>query len=98
VGTLLAFVLVSAGVLVMRRTHPHLNRPFKTPLVPLVPVLSILFSSILIISLSYWTQLRLIVWLVIGLAIYFSYGRKHSKVQVSLRSAAAPERAPTMAD
>lgn len=98
VGTLLAFVLVSAGVLVMRRTHPDLHRPFKTPLVPLVPILSILLSGILIVSLSYWTQLRLIVWLVIGLLIYFGYGRRHSKVQALNSSAPAPERAPSMAD
>ncbi len=97
VGTLLAFVLVSAGVWVMRRTHPDLKRSFKTPLVPLVPILSILFSGTLIISLSYWTQLRLIVWLVIGLVIYFSYGRKHSKVQ-ALNGAAPTKPAPTMAD
>ncbi len=82
VGTLLAFVLVSLGVWVMRRTHPELKRPFKTPLVPLVPILSIIFCSVLIVSLSGWTLLRLIVWLIIGLAIYFSYGRKHSKVQI----------------
>ena len=81
VGTLLAFVLVSAGVWVMRRTHPELNRPFKTPLVPLVPILAIGFSSLLIVSLSYWTQLRLLVWLVIGLVIYFTYSVKHSKVR-----------------
>jgi len=82
VGTLLAFVLVSLGVWVMRRTHPELKRPFKTPLVPLVPILSILFCSVLIVSLSGWTLLRLVVWLIIGLAIYFGYGRKHSKVQI----------------
>jgi APA family basic amino acid/polyamine antiporter len=81
VGTLLAFVLVSAGVWVMRRTHPELIRPFKTPMVPLVPILSILFSGALIIFLSPATQIRLVVWLIIGLAIYFGYGRKHSKVQ-----------------
>lgn len=98
VGTLLAFILVSAGVLVMRRTHPNLNRPFKTPLVPLVPILSIIFSGILIVSLSYWTQLRLVVWLVIGLVIYFTYGRKHSKVQIAKRAAPAPVREPSMAD
>ncbi|MGA7967680.1 MAG: amino acid permease [Terriglobales bacterium] len=86
VGTLLAFVLVSAGVWVMRRTHPHLDRPFRTPMVPLVPILSILFSGVLIVSLSYWTQLRLVVWLVIGLLIYFTYGKKHSKVQAALAS------------
>jgi basic amino acid/polyamine antiporter, APA family len=81
VGTLLAFVLVSAGVLVMRKTHPDLNRPFRTPLVPLVPILAILLSLLLIIGLSPMTQLRLVVWLVIGLFIYFTYGRKHSKVR-----------------
>jgi APA family basic amino acid/polyamine antiporter len=81
VGTLLAFVLVSAGVWVMRRSHPDLNRPFKTPMVPLVPILSILFSGFLIISLSYWTQLRLVVWLVIGLLIYFSYSVKNSRIR-----------------
>lgn len=89
VGTLLAFVLVSLGVWVMRRTHPELKRPFKTPLVPLVPILSILFCSVLIVSLSGWTLLRLIVWLIIGLAIYFGYGRKHSKVQI-MNAAKAP--------
>jgi APA family basic amino acid/polyamine antiporter len=99
VGTLLAFVLVSAGVWVMRRTHPHVDRPFKTPMVPVIPILSILASGILIVSLSYWTQLRLLGWLIIGLVIYFTYGRKHSKVQ-RLRVASAPEPKPepTMAD
>jgi basic amino acid/polyamine antiporter, APA family len=99
VGTLLAFMLVSAGVWVMRRTHPEAPRPFKTPLVPLIPILSILASGTLIVSLSYWTQLRLIVWLIIGLVIYFTYGRKHSKVQ-ALNAAAAPQPKPepTMAD
>jgi basic amino acid/polyamine antiporter, APA family len=99
VGTLLAFVLVSAGVWVMRRTHPHVARPFKTPMVPVIPILSIVASGILIVSLSYWTQLRLLGWLIIGLVIYFTYGRKHSKVQ-QLRVASAPEPKPepTMAD
>ena len=97
VGTLLAFVLVSAGVWVMRRTHPELKRPFKTPMVPLVPILSILFSGALIVFLSPATQVRLVVWLIIGLAIYFSYGRKHSKVQ-ALLAAPQPKSTPTMAD
>jgi APA family basic amino acid/polyamine antiporter len=81
VGTLLAFMLVSIGVWVMRRTHPDLPRPFKTPMVPLVPILSVLFSGLLIVSLSYLTQLRLLVWLVIGFVIYFTYSVKHSKVR-----------------
>jgi APA family basic amino acid/polyamine antiporter len=85
IGTLLAFVLVSAGVWVMRRTHPDVPRPFKTPWVPLVPILSILFSGTLIVTLSLATQLRLVVWLLVGFIIYFGYGRKHSKVQLALR-------------
>jgi APA family basic amino acid/polyamine antiporter len=98
VGTLLAFVLVSAGVWVMRRSHPHVNRPFKTPMVPLVPILSILFSSVLIISLSGWTLLRLVVWLAIGLVIYFTYSRKHSKVQLASQASLNVKPTPSMAD
>jgi basic amino acid/polyamine antiporter, APA family len=99
IGTLLAFVLVSAGVWVLRRTHPDLNRPFRTPWVPVVPILAILFSGSLIVTLPAATQIRLIVWLLIGLVIYFSYGRKHSKVQM-MKNAGAPEPkpAPSMAD
>ena len=81
VGTLLAFMLVSAGVWVLRRTHPELSRPFKTPMVPLVPILAILFSGALIVGLSPMTKIRLVVWLVIGLVIYFSYGRRRSVLQ-----------------
>jgi basic amino acid/polyamine antiporter, APA family len=99
VGTLLAFVLVSAGVWVMRRTHPELTRPFKCPLVPLVPILSIFSSGTLIVALSPATQARLVIWLVIGLVIYFTYGRKHSKVQRGIESPVAePKGAPSMAD
>jgi len=87
VGTLLAFALVSAGVLVMRKTHPELNRPFKTPFVPVIPILSIIFSAGVIVSLAPATQIRLVVWLLLGLLIYFNYGRKHSKVQFSLMNA-----------
>lgn len=81
VGTLLAFVLVSAGIMVMRRTHPNAVRPFKTPFVPVVPILAILFCTGLILGLAPATLIRLVVWLVIGLVIYFTYGIKHSKVQ-----------------
>src|SRR5262249_11631327 len=83
VGTLLGFVLVSAGVLVMRRTHPQLKRAFKTPFVPVIPILSIICSAGLIFSLASMTWFRLIAWLLIGLLIYFNYGRKHSKVHIS---------------
>lgn len=85
VGTLLAFMLVSAGVWVMRRTHPELQRPFRTPMVPLVPILAILFSGLLIVSLSYLTQIRLLVWLIIGLVIYFTYSKKHSRVRMAMK-------------
>ena len=98
IGTLLAFVLVSAGVWVMRRTHPELNRPFRTPLVPLVPILAIVFSGTLIVTLSPATQLRLVVWLLIGFIIYFSYGRKHSKVQKTITAQAPAAPARSMAD
>ena len=98
VGTLLAFVLVSAGVWVMRRTHPDTPRPFRTPWVPLVPILAILFSGALIVTLPTATQIRLVVWLIIGLAIYFGYGRKHSKVQQAIANGAPKAPAGSMAD
>jgi APA family basic amino acid/polyamine antiporter len=78
IGTLFAFVLVCAGIMVMRRTHPGLNRPFRTPLVPLVPVLGICANLFLMLGLGWENWLRLLVWLAIGLAIYFGYSRKHS--------------------
>lgn len=85
VGTLLAFVLVSAGVWVMRKTHPELPRPFKTPLVPLVPILSIVFCGALMYGLSPATKWRLVIWLVIGLVIYFTYSVKHSKIRNAVK-------------
>jgi APA family basic amino acid/polyamine antiporter len=77
-GTLFAFVIVCAAVLIMRRTHPEAERPFRVPFVPLVPILGILSCLLLMFSLPSENWLRLIVWLAIGLIIYFSYGRKHS--------------------
>jgi len=81
IGTLLAFVIVCAGVWVLRVRRPDLHRPFKTPLVPLVPILGIIISFALMASLPLDTWIRLFVWLVIGMAIYFGYGRHHSRVQ-----------------
>ena len=81
IGTLLAFVIVCAGVWVLRVRRPDLARPFKTPWVPTVPILGILVSVALMAALPGQTWLRLIIWLIVGIVIYFSYGQKHSRVQ-----------------
>ena len=81
IGTLFAFVLVCAGVLVLRRTKPHLKRPFRTPLVPIVPILGMLCCLGLMSGLGLHTWERLIIWLVIGLVIYFFYGIRHSRLR-----------------
>jgi APA family basic amino acid/polyamine antiporter len=80
IGTLLAFVIVCAGILVLRRTRPDLPRPFRTPFVPIVPILGIITCGALMYSLPEDTWLRLIIWMAIGIVIYFFYGRKHSNV------------------
>jgi APA family basic amino acid/polyamine antiporter len=81
IGTLLAFVIVCGGVLVLRYKRPELHRPFKTPLFPLVPILGMLSSLGLMYFLPGDTWIRLIVWMGIGIAIYFLYGKKHSVLQ-----------------
>jgi APA family basic amino acid/polyamine antiporter len=81
IGTLLAFAIVSAGVWVLRRRNPDLPRPFRTPAVPVVSTLGVLFSLWWMYNLPWETWLRLVIWLIIGLSIYFSYSRKHSRVQ-----------------
>ncbi|WP_246102399.1 amino acid permease [Methylobacterium terricola] len=80
IGTLLAFIIVCAGVVIMRRTHPNEPRGYRTPLVPFVPAAGILVCLAMMLSLDGETWLRLVVWLAIGLAIYFGYGRRHSRV------------------
>jgi APA family basic amino acid/polyamine antiporter len=77
-GTLLAFVIVCAAVLILRRTHPAADRPFRAPLVPLLPILGIAVCLLLMFSLPAENWLRLVVWLAIGLTLYFGYGRRHS--------------------
>ena len=81
IGTLLAFTIVSAGVWVLRVRQPELHRPFKTPFVPLVPILGIVSAVYLMTQLSLITWEVMIGWLLLGLIIYFGYSRKHSKVQ-----------------
>ena len=78
VGTLFAFVLVSAGVLVLRRTRPELPRGFRVPWVPVVPVVAILACLWLMLNLTALTWIRFLVWMVIGLLVYLLYGRRHS--------------------
>lgn len=79
-GTLLAFVIVCAAVLIMRRTHPDAKRPFRAPFVPVTPVLGILCCLLLMFSLPSENWWRLVIWLILGMTIYVFYGRKHSKL------------------
>jgi len=81
IGTLLAFVIVCAGVWIMRVRRPELVRPFKTPWVPVVPIMGIIISLGLMSGLKALTWIRLVVWLVIGMVIYFTYSVKHSHVR-----------------
>jgi len=83
IGTLLAFVIVCAGIWILRVRKPHLQRPFKTPLVPFVPIMGMLVSLLMMVFLPWQTWMRMIVWLAIGMVIYFTYGRHHSKVQAA---------------
>ena len=81
IGTLFAFVVVCAAVLIMRRTNPEAPRPFRAPFVPLTPILGILTCTLLMFSLPAENWWRLIIWLAIGFTIYFGYGRHHSVLQ-----------------
>ena len=89
IGTLMALVLVSIGVIFLRYRRPELERPFRTPLVPLIPIVSALISLILMASLPKETWERLIIWMVIGIVLYFSYGFSHSELRK--REASAKE-------
>jgi APA family basic amino acid/polyamine antiporter len=78
IGTLLAFLIVCAAVLIMRKTHPDAERPFRAPFVPLVPILGMATCLLLMLGLPAENWWRLFGWLAIGFVIYFGYGRKHS--------------------
>jgi len=84
IGTLMAFVIVCAAVLVMRRTHPNIRRPFRTPFVPLVPILGMAMNLTMMFYLGWENWLRLFVWLAVGLLIYLVYGQRHSTMAESL--------------
>ena len=90
IGTLLAFVIVCIAVMVLRKTNPAQPRPFRTPWVPLVPALGILFNGYMMYKLGWINWARLIIWLIIGLVVYFTYGQKHSKVQAMLAAEKVP--------
>ncbi|HTB11643.1 MAG TPA: amino acid permease [Bryobacteraceae bacterium] len=80
IGTLFAFVLVCIGTWIIRRTDPNQPRPFRTPLVPLVPILGVIICSAMIISRDRTTQLTALAWMLIGFVVYFLYGKTHSKL------------------
>lgn len=79
-GTLFAFVLVCIGILLMRKTNPELARPFKTPLVPLVPVLGIVVCTAMIVALDAFTLKAAMIWMLVGLVVYFAYSRRNSNL------------------
>jgi APA family basic amino acid/polyamine antiporter len=81
IGTLLAFVIVCIAVIVLRRTNPNQPRPFRTPWVPFVPIMGIIFNSYMMYELGWVNWARLIIWLAIGMVIYFTYGIKNSRLQ-----------------
>jgi APA family basic amino acid/polyamine antiporter len=81
IGTLAAFIIVSAGVIVLRRTQPDASRPFRTPLVPVVPLLGIASCFALVLALPPVTHLRFVLWLALGLVVYRFYGSRHSRLE-----------------
>jgi APA family basic amino acid/polyamine antiporter len=78
IGTLIAFIIVCFGIIVLRRKRPDLPRPFKVPLYPVTPILGILVCAYLVYGLNPLTWLRFIVWFILGIIVYFAYGRSHS--------------------
>ncbi|MBL0211694.1 MAG: amino acid permease [Holophagaceae bacterium] len=86
IGTLFAFVIVCGAVLIMRRTNPDAERPFRCPMVPVVPIMGILMCLLLMFSLPAANWLRLLAWLALGMAIYFFYGRHHSVIRKQMES------------
>jgi basic amino acid/polyamine antiporter, APA family len=89
IGSYLAFTLVCIGVVILRRTRPDLHRPFRVPGVPYVPILGALVCVSQMASLPWSTWERLIVWLIIGLAIYFMYSRRRAREKQQELAAAA---------
>jgi APA family basic amino acid/polyamine antiporter len=99
IGTLLAFVIVCGGVWILRTRGTEVSRAFVAPWIPFTPIMGIAVSLLMMLSLGWETWARFIIWLVIGVIIYFSYGRRHSRVQMVNDPALQPnESSPSMAD
>jgi len=81
IGTLFAFSLVCIGVLILRKTDPELERPFRTPWVPLIPILGIIVCVLMMASLPLVSWERLAIWMALGIIIYYAYSKKHSKIR-----------------
>jgi APA family basic amino acid/polyamine antiporter len=81
IGTLFAFILVCISVIVLRKTEPNMKREFKTPWVPFVPILGVIVCLSMIYGLGWTNWLRLLLWMVLGLIIYFAYSKKHSNLK-----------------
>jgi APA family basic amino acid/polyamine antiporter len=86
IGTLCAFIVVCIGIIVLRRTRPELPRPFKTPMVPLIPILGVIANFALMYSLDSLTWTAFLTWMAIGLVVYFVYSKSHSRIQQQLGS------------
>jgi APA family basic amino acid/polyamine antiporter len=89
IGTLFAFVIVCTAVLIMRKTNPNAERPFRAPFYPVVPILGILLCLLLMFSLPVENWYRLIVWMLIGFVLYFTYSYKHSELRKRTEAEAA---------
>jgi len=90
IGTLFAFVLVSAGVVVLRRTRPDLPRGFRAPWVPALPIAAIVACVWLMLNLTGLTWIRFVVWMAVGIVVYFAYGRSHSMLARRAAASSAP--------
>jgi APA family basic amino acid/polyamine antiporter len=89
IGTLLAFIIVCAGVIMLRKSHPELKRSYRVPFVPAIPLAGILVCVTMMASLERMTWIRLVAWLAIGLLIFFGYSRAHSKIARQLGASVA---------
>ncbi|MGK6351389.1 amino acid permease [Parapedobacter sp. DT-150] len=90
IGTLFAFTLVCIGVMVLRKSNPDTPRPFRTPLVPLVPILGIVVCIAMMAALPIESWERLAIWMIIGIVIYFIYGKRHSKIRAEVEAGKEP--------